>query len=119
MAIAYAKLYELILKKVKDEKEAKEFYDVMIELMREGKIEVKNELKEELKDELATKKDIELVRGEMKAMKEEILRYVDNKIYEVREDINQIKILIIVTLLAVLILNPYAYEIVKALIGLK
>ncbi len=119
MAIAYAKLYELILKKVKDEKEAKEFYDVMIELMREGKIEVKNELKEELKDELATKKDIELVRGEMKAMKEEILRYVDNKIYEVREDINQIKILIIVTLLAVIILNPYAYEIVKALIGLK
>jgi len=119
MAIAYAKLYELILKKVKDEKEAKEFYDVMIELMREGKIEVKNELKEELKDELATKKDIELVRGEMKAMKEEILRYVDNKIYEVREDINQIKILIILTLLAVIILNPYAYEIVKALIGLK
>ena len=40
MAIAYAKLYELILKKVKDEKEAKEFYDVIIELMKEGKIEV-------------------------------------------------------------------------------
>ena len=73
MAIAYAKLYELILKKVKDENEAKEFYDVIIELVKEGKIEVKTEVKEELKDELATKKDLEL-------LEERILRYVDNKL---------------------------------------
>ncbi len=60
MAIAYGKLYELILKKVRDEREAKEFYDIILELMKEGKLEVKTELKDELKDELATKKDLEL-----------------------------------------------------------
>jgi hypothetical protein len=105
MAIAYAKLYELILKKVKDEKEAKEFYDVIIELMKEGKIEVKTEVKEELKDELATKKDLEL-------LEERILRYVDNKF-------NQIKILIIIVLFAIILTNQNAIEVIKLLFGLK
>ena len=109
MAIAYAKLYELILKKVKDENEAKEFYDVIIELVKEGKIEVKTEIKEELKDELATKKDIVILEEKMNAMEEGILRCVDNKL-------NQIKILILITLFAVIVLNPYAYEIVKAIL---
>ena len=52
-------------------------------MFKEEKIIIKNELKDELRKELATKDDILLVeerlRGEMKAMKEEILRYVDNR----------------------------------------
>ncbi|ADC69091.1 conserved hypothetical protein [Methanocaldococcus sp. FS406-22] len=141
MAIAYAKLYELIYKNIKDEKKAEELYKIVEEFIKENeqriedkfkneKVIIKNELKDELKNELATKEDIlltktelkneiDLVREEMKAMEERILRYVDNKIYEVRNDITQIKILVIITLLAVVILNPYAYEIVKTLIGLK
>ncbi|AIJ04912.1 hypothetical protein JH146_0061 [Methanocaldococcus bathoardescens] len=141
MAITYAKLYELIYKNVKDEKKAEELYKIVEEFIKENeqriedkfkneKVIIKNELKDELKNELATKEDIlltktelkneiDLVREEIKAMEERILRYVDNKIYEVRNDITQIKILVIITLLAVVILNPYAYEIVKTLIGLK
>ena len=72
MAVAYAKLYELILKKVKDEKEAKEFYDVLIELMKEGKIEVKNELKDELRSELATKEDVRYLDWKIDAVKKEL-----------------------------------------------
>jgi hypothetical protein len=42
-------------------------------------------------------------------LEERILRYADNKF-------NQIKILILITLFAVVVLNPYAYEIVKAIL---
>ncbi len=105
MAIAYGKLYELILKKVRDEREAKEFYDIILELMKEGKLEVKTELKDELKDELATKKDLEL-------WGEKILRYVDNKLY-------QIKIMLIIIFFTIILTNPNAIEVIKLLFGLK
>lgn len=35
MTVTYAKLYKLILKKVMDEKEAKEIYDIIIELNKD------------------------------------------------------------------------------------
>ena len=73
--------------------------------MKEGKIEVKTEVKEELKDELATKKDLEL-------LEERILRYADNKF-------NQIKILIIIVLFAIILTNPNAIELIKLIFGLK
>jgi len=130
MAVAYAKLYELILKKVKDEKEAEELYKIVEEFIKENeqrienkfkneKIIIKNELKDELKNELATKedillvkKDIDLVREEMKSMEERILRYVDNKF-------NQIKILIIIVLFAIILTNPNAIEAIKLIFGLR
>ena len=112
MAVSYARIYELLLKYVKDEKKAMECYDVVVEIIKEIEREAREGAKNDLRDELATKKDLEL-------LEERILRYVDNKIYEVRNDITQIKILVIITLLAVVILNPYAYEIVKTLVGLK
>jgi len=95
---------------------AKEFYDVIIELMKEGKIEVKTEVKEELKDELATKKDLEL-------LEERILRYVDNKFNQLDKkftnEINQIKILIIIVLFAIILTNPNAIELIKLIFGVK
>jgi hypothetical protein len=101
MAVAYAKLYELILKKVKDEKEAREFYDVLIELMKEGKIEVKNELKDELRSELATKEDV---------------RYLDWKIDAVKKEL-EYKLIIhtLIILFAIIITNPNAIELIKLL----
>jgi hypothetical protein len=51
-----------------------------------------------LKDELATKKDIAILEEKMNAMEEGILRCVDNKL-------NQIKILIIIVLFAVILTN--------------
>jgi hypothetical protein len=105
MAVAYAKLYELILKKVKDEKEAKEFYDVLIELMKEGKIEVKNELKDELRSELATKEDV---------------RYLDWKIDAVKKEL-EYKLIIhtLIILFAIIITNPNAIELIKLLFGFR
>ena len=82
MAVAYAKLYEIIHKKIKDEKEAEDLYNSIIEIIKEGKLSVKNELKEELKDELATKKDLEL-------LEERILRYVDNKFHQLDKKIDE------------------------------
>ncbi|ADC70390.1 conserved hypothetical protein [Methanocaldococcus sp. FS406-22] len=118
MAIAYAKLYELVYKYVQDKEKAEIISKAIEEFIKENeqridkrfeesKIIIKNELKDELKNELATKEDIlltktelkneiELVREEMKAMKEEILRYIDNKI-------NQIKILIIIVIFAIIL----------------
>ncbi|AIJ04942.1 hypothetical protein JH146_0091 [Methanocaldococcus bathoardescens] len=100
MAIAYAKLYELILKKVKDEKEAREIYDIIIELNKENKIIIKNELKDELRSELATKEDI---------------KYLDEKIEK------EIKLLrrdmIIIAL--IIILSIYAPEIIGKLLLFK
>ena len=115
MAIAYAKLYELILKKVKDEKEAKEFYDVIIELVKEGKIEVKTEVKEELKDELATKKDIAILEEKMNAMEERILRYVDNRFNQ----LDKMIIGFVILILLYIITNPNAIELIKLLFGVK
>ena len=112
MAIAYAKLYELILKKVKDENEAKEFYDVIIELVKEGKIEVKTEVKEELKDELATKKDIAILEEKMNAMEERILRYVDNKFNKLDK---KMTIGFVILVLLYIITNPNAIELIKVL----
>jgi len=105
MAIAYAKLYELILKKVKDEKEAREFYDVIIELIREGKIEVKNELKDELRGELATKEDVKYLEGKIDMVKKEL----------------EYKLIIhtLIILFAIIITNPNAIELIKLLFGFK
>ena len=102
MAVSYARIYELLLKYVKDEKKAMECYDVVVEIIKEIEREAREGAKNDLRDELATKKDLEL-------LEERILRYVDNKF-------NQIKILILITLFAVVVLNPYAYEIVKAVL---
>jgi len=65
-----------------------------------------------LKDELATKKDIDLVREEMKAMEERILRYVDNRF-------NQLLIVQLIILFAIIITNPNAIELIKLLFGFK
>ena len=77
MAISYAKLYELILKKVKNEKEAREIYDIIIELNKENKIIIKNELKDELRSELATKEDIryldEKIEKEIKLLRRDMI----------------------------------------------
>ncbi len=112
MAIAYAKLYELILKKVKDEKEAREFYDVIIELMREGKIEVKNELKDELRSELATKEDVLLVKKEIDVVREEIKSLEERMNYK-------LIIHTLIILFAIIITNPNAIELIKLLFGFK
>ena len=120
MAVAYAKLYELILKKIKDEKEAKEYYDIIVELVREGKIEVKTEVKEELKDELATKKDLEL-------LEERILRYVDEKFHYLDKKIDErfykldkkMTIGFVILILLYIITNPNAIELIKVLFGLR
>jgi len=58
-----------------------------------------------LKDELATKKDLEL-------WGEKILRYVDNKLY-------QIKIMLIIIFFTIILTNPNAIEVIKLLFGLK
>ena len=93
MAVAYAKLYEIIHKNVKDEKKAEELYNAIIEIVKEEKLSVKTELKDELRGELATKEDI---------------RYLDEKIEKeiklVRRD------MIIIAL--VIILAMYAPEII-------
>ena len=142
MAVAYNRLYEL-LKNVKDEKEAEELCKIIERFFEEKcreevskkfdeqKPVFKAELKEDLKDELATKNDIALLEERMNSMEERILRYVDDKFhyldkkiddkfYELDKkftsEITQIKILILITLFAVIILNPYAYEIVKAIL---
>ncbi|ADC70511.1 conserved hypothetical protein (plasmid) [Methanocaldococcus sp. FS406-22] len=109
MAVSYARIYELLLKYVKDEKKAMECYDVVVEVIKEIEREAREGVKDDLRDELATKKDIALLEEKMNSMEERILRYVDNKF-------NQIKILILITLFAVIVLNPYAYEIVKAIL---
>ena len=65
-----------------------------------------------LKDELATKKDIVILDEKMNAMEEGILRCVDNKL-------NQIKILIIIVLFAIILTNPNAIELIKLIFGVK
>ncbi|EHP88518.1 hypothetical protein [Methanotorris formicicus] len=122
MAIAYAKLYELILKKVKDEKEAEELYKIVEEFIKENeqrieqkfkneKVIIKNELKDELRSELATKEDVllaeERLRGEMKALEERL----EKKIELVRRDV------IIIAL--IIILAMYTPEIIGKLLLFK
>ena len=102
MAIAYAKLYELVYKYVQDKEKAEIISKAIEEFIKENeqridkRFEENKILKDELKNELATKEDLMLVeerlRGEMKAMEERILRYADNKF-------NQIKISIIIEML--------------------
>jgi DNA polymerase elongation subunit (family B) len=134
MAIAYAKLYELILKKVKDEKEAEELYKIVEEFIKENeqrienkfkneKIIIKNELKDELKNELATKEDLiiieERLRGEMKSMEERILRYIDEKFHYLDKKIDRVFYLLVLFMVIYVITNPQTIGLVKLLFGLK
>ncbi|EHP84186.1 hypothetical protein [Methanotorris formicicus] len=138
MAIAYAKLYELIYKNVKDKEKAEELYKLVEEFIKENeqridkrfeenKVIIKTELKDELKSELATKEDIhileekmntmeERLKGEMKAMEEKILRYVDNKFNQLDK---KFTIFFIVILITIIITNPNAIELIKLLFGFK
>ena len=117
--------------KVKDEKEAEELYKIVEEFIKENeqrienkfkneKIIIKNELKDELKNELATKEDLiiieERLRGEMKAMEERILRYVDNKFNQLDK---KMTIGFVILILLYIITNPNAIELIKLLFGLK
>ena len=116
MAIAYAKLYEIIHKKVKDEKEAEELYNVIVEIVKEGKLLVKNELKEELRNELSTKEDILLVKKEIEMVRNEL-----NQKIEITKKELEYKMIIqtLIILFAIIITNQNAIELIKLLFGLK
>ncbi|WP_048055596.1 hypothetical protein [Methanotorris igneus] len=116
MAVALPKLYELILKKVKNEKEAKEIYDIILELNKENKIIIKNELKDELKNELATKEDIYILEEKMNVMEERLMRYVDNKFNQLDK---KITVGFVIIILLYILTNPNAIELIKLLFGLK
>ena len=89
-------------------------------MFKEEKIIIKNELKDELRKELATKDDILLVeerlRGELKAMKEEILRYVDNRVNQLDK---KLTVGFVILILLYILTNPNAIELIKLLFGLK
>jgi dTDP-glucose pyrophosphorylase len=116
MAIAYAKLYEIIHKKVKDEKEAEELYNAIVEIVKEGKLLVKNELKEELRNELSTKEDILLVEERLKK-KIELL----NQKIEITKKELEYKMIIqtLIILFAIIITNQNAIELIKLLFGFR
>ena len=128
MAVAYAKLYELILKKVKDEKEAEDLCKIIERFFEEKcrqevskkfdeqKPVFKAELKDELKDELATKNDIALLEERMNSMEEKILRYVDNKFNQLDK---KMTIGFVILILLYIITNPNAIELIKLLFGVK
>ena len=117
MAVAYNRLYEL-LKNVKDEKEAEELCKIIERFFEEKcreevskkfdeqKPVFKAELKEDLKDELATKKDVAL-------LEERILRYVDNKFYELDKKTDRIFYLIIVFMIVYVLTNPQVVGVMK------
>jgi len=73
-----------------------------------------------LRKELATKDDILLVeerlRGEMKAMKEEILRYVDNRFNQLDK---KMTVGFVILILLYILTNPNAIELIKLLFNLK
>jgi len=73
-----------------------------------------------LRKELATKDDILLVeerlRGELKAMKEEILRYVDNRFNQLDK---KLTVGFVILILLYILTNPNAIELIKLLFGLK
>ena len=117
MAVAYNRLYEL-LKNVKDEKEAEELCKIIERFFEEKCREevskkfdeqkpiFKAELKDELKDELATKNDIAL-------LEEKILRYVDNKFYELDKKTDRIFYLIVVFMIVYVLTNPQVIGVMK------
>ena len=124
MAVAYNRLYEL-LKNVKDEKEAEELCKIIERFFEEKcreevskkfdeqKPVFKAELKEDLKDELATKNDIALLEERMNSMEEKILRYVDNKFYELDKKTDRIFYLIIVFMIVYVLTNPQVVGVMK------
>ena len=124
MAVAYNKLYEL-LKNVKDEKEAEELCKIIERFFEEKcreevskkfdeqKPVFKAELKEDLKDELATKNDIALLEERMNSMEEKILRYVDNKFYELDKKTDRIFYLIVVFMIVYVLTNPQVVGVMK------
>ena len=124
MAVAYNKLYEL-LKNVKDEKEAEELCKIIERFFEEKcreevskkfdeqKPVFKAELKEDLKDELATKNDIALLEERMNSMEEKILRYVDNKFYELDKKTDRIFYLIVVFMIVYVLTNPQVMGVMK------
>ena len=124
MAVAYNKLYEL-LKNVKDEKEAEELCKIIERFFEEKcreevskkfdeqKSIFKAELKEDLKDELATKNDIALLEERMNSMEEKILRYVDNKFYELDKKTDRIFYLIVVFMIVYVLTNPQVMGVIK------
>ena len=116
MAIAYAKLYEIIHKKVKDEKEAEELYNAIVEIVKEGKLLVKNELKEELRNELSTKEDILLVE---ERLKKKIVLF--NQKIEITKKELEYKMIIqtLIILFAIIITNQNAIELIKLLFGFR
>ena len=71
---------------------------------------IKNEVRDELKKELSTKEDIIL-------MKEELMRYIDNKSNQLDGKYNQLDkkmtVGFIVLFMAVIILNPTTLELVR------
>ncbi|MEO2117267.1 MAG: hypothetical protein ABGW92_02525 [Methanocaldococcus sp.] len=142
MAVAYAKIYELILKNIKDEKKAEELYKAVEEFIKENekriedkfkneKVIIKHELKDELKNELATKEDVLLaeerlerkievleqqLKGEMKAMEERLMRYVDNRFNQLDK---KMTVGFIILIILYVVSNPNAIELIKLLFGVK
>ena len=124
MAVAYNRLYEL-LKNVKDEKEAEELCKIIERFFEEKCREevskkfdeqkpiFKAELKEDLKGELATKNDIALLEERMNSMEEKILRYVDNKFYELDKKTDRIFYLIVVFMIVYVLTNPQVMGVIK------
>ena len=77
---------------------------------------IKNEVRDELRKELSTKEDLMLIEerlsGKIKSMEEGLKRYTDNKF-------NQIIILQIIILFAIIITNPNAINLIKLIFGFK
>jgi len=127
MAVAYAKLYELIYRYVEDRQKAEEFCKVVDEIfkeqkehLKESKSNIKNELRDELRNELSTKEDILIVEerltGKIESMEERLMRYTDNKFNQMDKKMTiGFVILIILNILT----NPNAIELIKLLFGLK
>jgi predicted RND superfamily exporter protein len=123
MASALLELYELFEKKLGKEeaKEAIELVGKAIEAIREEakaqKPILKAEVREELRKELATKEDIAIVRQEIQTVRQEIetvYRELNQKIETVRQELKGemgvLRILIYVTLTAVILMNKGTIE---------
>jgi vacuolar-type H+-ATPase subunit I/STV1 len=130
MAGALLELYELFEKKLGKEeaKEAIELVGKAIEAIREEakaqKPILKAEIREELRKELATKEDIAIVRQEIQTVRQEIqtvrqeietvYRELNQKIETVRQELKGemkvLRILIYVTLTAVILMNKGTIE---------
>ena len=129
MATALLELYELFEKKLGKEeaKEAIELVGKAIEAIREEakaqKPILKAEIREELRKELATKEDIAIVRQEIQTVRQEIetvYRELNQKIETVRQELKGemkvLRILIYVTLTAVILMNKGTIEYLISLI---